>query len=87
MDNKQNSLHTRWHVEHAHLVTSLALGDFKSGILLANAIAFLAEKHQHHPTMTLGYNQLDIRMTTHDAGRLTEKDYRLATAIDRFLAD
>jgi 4a-hydroxytetrahydrobiopterin dehydratase len=85
--NTQNSLHTRWSVDNAHLVTSITPGDFKSGVILVNAIAYLAEKHQHHPTLTLGYNQLDIRMTTHDAGNLTDKDYRLASAIDRMLAD
>ncbi|MDA3877140.1 MAG: 4a-hydroxytetrahydrobiopterin dehydratase [Halothiobacillus sp.] len=83
----QNNLHTRWLIENAHLITSLTPGDFKSGVILVNAIAYLAEKHQHHPTLTLGYNQLDIRITTHDAGRLTNKDYRLATAIDKLLED
>lgn len=78
-------LHPRWQVNEAHLVTTLKPGNFKNGLILLNAIGYLAEKHQHHPTMTLGYNQLDIRLTTHDAGQLTEKDYRLATAIDALL--
>ncbi|ANJ66541.1 hypothetical protein A9404_03340 [Halothiobacillus diazotrophicus] len=79
-------LHARWHIENAHLATTIQTGDYKSAVLLVNAIAYLAEQHQHHPTMTLGYNRLDIRITTHDAGRLTEKDHRLAFEIDRLLA-
>lgn len=80
-------LHPRWHGDNAHLVTTLIPGDFKNGLILINAVGYLAEKHHHHPTMTLGYNQLEIRLITHDAGRLTTKDYRLAAAIDGLLAE
>ncbi|OYY54785.1 MAG: hypothetical protein B7Y53_05305, partial [Halothiobacillus sp. 28-55-5] len=54
---------------------------------LLNAIGYLAEKQAHHPVLTLGYNALEIRLTTHDAHALTEKDYHLASEIDRLLAE
>lgn len=80
-------IHTRWQMDNVHLTASITPVDYKSGVFLVNAIAYLAEQQQHHPTMTLGYNQLDILITTHETGRLTDEDYRLATAIDQLLAN
>ncbi len=45
-------------------------------------VALLAEKADHHPEWSNVYNKVDIRLTTHDAGGLTEKDVQLAQAID-----
>jgi 4a-hydroxytetrahydrobiopterin dehydratase len=49
-------------------------------------VAFLAEKHQHHPNWSNVYNRVEICLTTHDAGNVvTEKDERLAKEIDLLL--
>jgi len=82
-----NTLHPRWRIVSDELVASIAPGNFKKGLLLLNAIGYLAEKQAHHPVLTLGYNALEIRLTTHDAHALTEKDYHLASEIDRLLAE
>ncbi len=47
-------------------------------------VAILAEKHNHHPNWSNVYNQVTIRLNTHDAGDIiTDKDYKLAEAIDQ----
>lgn len=47
-------------------------------------VALVAEKMDHHPTWTNTYNQVDIYLSTHSAGNVvTEKDHRLAAAIDK----
>ena len=47
-------------------------------------VAFLAEKQDHHPDWSNVYNQVKIRLNTHDAGNIvTERDHRLAKAIDK----
>ena len=47
-------------------------------------VAFLAEKHSHHPDWSNVWNSVEINLTTHDAGNIvTDKDRRLAEAIDR----
>lgn len=61
-------------------------GDFLSGLALVTRIAVLAEKRNHHPDVILTYPRVTIRLTTHDAGGLTEKDFDLATEIDRLVA-
>lgn len=45
-------------------------------------VALLAEKMDHHPDWTNVYNRVSIRLSTHDAGGLTDLDIRLAKAID-----
>lgn len=45
-------------------------------------VALLAEKADHHPEWSNVYNKVDIRLTTHDANGLTDRDIKLAQAID-----
>jgi 4a-hydroxytetrahydrobiopterin dehydratase len=47
-------------------------------------VAILAEKADHHPEWFNVYNRVEILLTTHDAGGLSERDVALATAIDGF---
>jgi 4a-hydroxytetrahydrobiopterin dehydratase len=47
-------------------------------------VAFQAERLGHHPNWTNVYNSVEIKLTTHDAGNtVTEKDHKLAAAIDK----
>ena len=49
-------------------------------------VALVAESMGHHPEWFNVYNRVDIRLSTHDAGGLTDLDLRLADAIDRIAA-
>lgn len=60
--------------------------NWKSTIMLLNAIAFIAEAANHHPDLTASYGHLDVRISTHDAGGVTEKDLSLARGVDALLA-
>ncbi|MEL6343231.1 MAG: 4a-hydroxytetrahydrobiopterin dehydratase [Myxococcota bacterium] len=46
--------------------------------------AMLAEKMDHHPEWFNVYNKVEVTLSTHDAGGLTERDLRLAKAMDAF---
>lgn len=58
--------------------------DFKTAWAFMNKVAALAEEMNHHPEWFNVYNKVDITLTTHDAGGLSELDFRMAKAIDRF---
>lgn len=59
------------------------LSGFAAAVALLNLIAARAEAADHHPDLHLtGYRRLEVVLTTHDAGGVTEKDYRLAAEIE-----
>ena len=57
--------------------------DFSEAFALLTRVALHAEKVDHHPEFTSAWNRVDFRLTSHDAGGVTERDVELATAIDR----
>ncbi len=61
---------------------SYHFGDFSEAWGFISRIALLAEKMDHHPELFNVYNRVEIVLSTHDAGGLSELDIRLARAID-----
>jgi pterin-4a-carbinolamine dehydratase len=72
----------RWSVEDGQLVRTYRTGDWRRTNLLAGAIAFLAEAAYHHPDLEVGFPKLTVRLTSHDAGGITERDLELARLIE-----
>lgn len=62
-------------------------GDFATGLELVNAIGQHAEEANHHPDLLLTYPSVDVRLTTHSEGGLTEKDVDLARKISAAAGD
>lgn len=56
--------------------------DFSAAWGFMARVALLAEAQNHHPDWSNVWNRVDIRLSSHDAGGLTERDARLAHAID-----
>lgn len=59
--------------------------DFSTAFGFMTRVALLAEAAGHHPEWSNVYNRVSIRLTTHDAGGLTDKDVALAHAIDALI--
>jgi 4a-hydroxytetrahydrobiopterin dehydratase len=73
-----------WKEENNELIKSFQFNDFIAAFAFMTQVAFLAEKANHHPWWSNVYNQVNIRLTTHDAGNIiTKKDHDLANAIDK----
>jgi 4a-hydroxytetrahydrobiopterin dehydratase len=73
-----------WIEENNRLKKVFRFSDFQEAFAFMTRVAFLAETHHHHPNWSNVYNQVEIELTTHDAGNVvTEKDRKLAAAIDQ----
>jgi 4a-hydroxytetrahydrobiopterin dehydratase len=59
------------------------LKDFVAAVKFVNAAAKMAEKAWRHPDIDIRWNQVTLTLTTHDAGGLTGKDFKLARQFDR----
>lgn len=72
-----------WQETNNQLKRSFKFKNFIDAFAFMTKVAFAAEKLNHHPNWSNVYNQVDIVLTTHDAGNtVTEKDWQLAKKID-----
>jgi 4a-hydroxytetrahydrobiopterin dehydratase len=60
--------------------------DFSEAFGFMTRVALEAQKADHHPDWSNGYDRVTISLSTHDAGGLSQKDVDLAKAIDKLLA-
>lgn len=56
--------------------------EFMDGIRFVDRVAEMAETADHHPDMLINYTRVTFKCTTHSAGGVTEKDFRLARQIE-----
>ncbi len=76
-----------WKEEDNKLVRSFEFENFIQAFGFMTQIAIQAEKVNHHPWWSNVYNQVSIKLSTHDAGDIvTQKDRDLASAIDQIYA-
>lgn len=69
------------------LQTRIRTSNFAAGLSVVNAIGAAAEEMNHHPDLVLRYTAVDVRLTSHDTGGVTDRDVRLARAISAIAAD
>ena len=74
---------SNWKEEDDSLKAKFEFKDFKQAFSFMTAVAMHAEVMEHHPEWSNVYNEVQIKLTTHDAGnKVTEKDRKLAEKID-----
>jgi 4a-hydroxytetrahydrobiopterin dehydratase len=71
-----------WRREGDDLVRDFVQRDFVAALGLIAQIAALAERANHHPTLTNTYNRVRVALSTHDEGGITERDVALAREIE-----
>ena len=55
-------------------------------ISFVNALAFIANAHDHHPDLSVHYNRCAVRFNTHDVGGISTTDFECAAKVDALLA-
>jgi 4a-hydroxytetrahydrobiopterin dehydratase len=61
---------------------TVELADFRAAMLFTGAVAYMAEKANHHPDILIEWNKVTLTLSTHSAGGLTAADMALAGHLD-----
>jgi len=72
----------RWALVEGALERIYRTQGWKSTLMVVNTIGHLAEAAWHHPDIHASYPSVKVRLNTHDAGGITEKDFALAAKIE-----
>jgi len=65
---------------------SFRFTDFAEAFTFMTRVALMAERMNHHPDWRNVYNRIDVTLTTHDCGGLSENDVKMARAMDSVYA-
>lgn len=73
-----------WDFDEARdaITRTFTFADFSEAFAFMTRVALLAEKADHHPEWSNIWNRVEILLTTHDAGGLSQRDVDMAEAID-----
>lgn len=71
-----------WTVEGEVLRKEFVFADFAEAFAFMTRVAVEAERLDHHPDWSNSWNRVVVELTSHDVGHLTDRDVRLALAID-----
>jgi len=75
-----------WKEENNKLYRKFTFKSFSEAFAFMTRVALEAEKMDHHPLWTNVYNQVEVWLSTHDAGDIvTDKDRELAKRMDKFV--
>jgi 4a-hydroxytetrahydrobiopterin dehydratase len=72
-----------WRLEGDALHRELRFPDFVTAFGFMTSVALIAERMNHHPEWSNVYGTVTIRLTTHDAGGVSERDFALAAEVSR----
>ena len=77
---------TGWHdvAGRDAIARTFVFKDFKQAFGFMTRVALVAEKMDHHPEWSNVYKTVEVTLSTHDAGGVTDKDVALAQAMDKF---
>ena len=71
-----------WYFEEGWIRRVYKTDGWPTTLMLVNAIGYLAEAAYHHPDLTVTWGRLTVKLSTHSAGGITDKDFELARKIE-----
>lgn len=78
----ENRLPTGWDRDGEEIVHTYEFDAYLDGVGFAAAAGGLAQEAFHHPEMRIGWREVEVRLTTHDAGGITDADLDLAARLN-----
>ena len=83
---KLASLHPGWSGGTDKLARSVEFADFPTAVQFVDRLAPRCEELNHHPDLAIHWRRVDIELSTHSAGGVTDMDFALAQVIDEVAA-
>ncbi|CAN4272641.1 COG2154 Pterin-4a-carbinolamine dehydratase [Methylophilaceae bacterium] len=80
----QNEL-PQWYLENGWIRRKYKTSGWKATLMVVNTVGHLAEAAWHHPDLTVSYAYLIVKLQTHDAKGITDKDFELAAKIEQVI--
>ena len=74
-----------WYLEDGWIRRKYKTTGWKSTLMAVNTVGHLAEAAWHHPDLTVSYAFVTVKLTTHSAKGVTDKDFALARKIEEVL--
>jgi 4a-hydroxytetrahydrobiopterin dehydratase len=87
IDAALRTQHPDWTGSQQKLARSIEFADFPTAVEFINRIAPRCEELDHHPDLALRWRWVDVEVSTHSAGGVTELDVTLARIVDEVAAD
>lgn len=72
-----------WTFQKNALQKTFEFKDFFQAFSFMTRVAMEAERQNHHPDWSNNYNKVIVRLSTHDAGGVTDRDFKLAERVDK----
>ena len=82
IENRLKEELPHWVYEKGWIRRKIKTSGWKATLMVVNTIGHLAEKAWHHPDLTVSYAFVIVKLVTHDAKGVTEKDFALAKKIE-----
>jgi len=71
-----------WDREGDEIVRTYEFDDYLTGVSFTSDLAEIADEEFHHPELVIGFRSVEVRLTSHEAGGITDDDIRLAELFD-----
>ena len=78
----ENRLPDGWALDGDEIVRVYEFDEYLDGVAFATDVGEVAEEEVHHPEIRIRYDEVEIRLTSHEAGGVTDQDVRLADLFD-----
>ena len=75
-----------WYHENGWIRRVYKTDGWQATLMLVNTVGYVAEAAYHHPDLTVTWAKLTVKLQTHSAGGITDKDFELARKIEEVVA-
>ena len=81
-DEIRSQLPDEWDRDGDEITRTYTFEDYLSGVSFATQVGEVAEEEFHHPEIRINYKEVEVRLTSHEEGGITDQDIRLANLFD-----